>query len=804
MTSSAALNRPHAVRLAVLLALSILQADQAAAELANQLGARSATQSISASQDGAEIRPVLVKLMLNRQQPASTLLVLRNRKDEWMLPADALTALRIKFTQQAALSFEGQLFVPLSGISNANDIAFDEATQTLDIMLPASSYLLSQVDSRYVLKQPEPATITSGGLGPSLFLNYDLSLEHTDNGSGQVLFAETGASFRQGVALADFALIRQPQQSLTLRLGTTMHIDRPEQIATLRLGDAITRPATQLGRSVRFGGVQYATNFMTQPQLVTVPMASMEGQAVLPSTVDVFVNNVLQSHSVIPPGPFSVSSVPMVSGDGELQMLVRDLSGREEIISQRFYASPILLAAGLREFSIEAGALRRNFGIASNDYGDSFAAASYRYGVSNGLTLEGSAQWQHHGAHGLNVSASLLIPSVGIATAAIGGSSSEAGNGSQIAAGFERKTALYTFGLRSQVADSQFRAMGVDSDRSIRRQDSANVSYRIQQAGNLNLAYARQQLGTAMPVEVFSASFSTLRKEWGNLIFTASVGRSSGEGGTENRTFSVFWILPLQREMTTSLLHINANASPDQTLLQVQSNLPASEGTAFRVQAGINAPQQAALLAQNTYGQARLEAAEYQDKSSARLNLSGAISSFNNHWFASRRITDSFGLVRVPNMSNVRVYVDNQFAGRTNQAGEVFIPRLHPYMPNHVSIDQLDLALDTEIDTLILRPKPSWRSGVVIEFPVRRLASATLKLRMEDGFAVPIGAVATFNSQPEIFSVGRDGLLYLTSLKSHNDIHVEWSGGQCSAHVTYLPEPGSVPYLGEFKCAKDR
>lgn len=311
-----------------------------------------------------------------------------------------------------------------------------------------------------------------------------------------------------------------------------------------------------------------------------------------------------------------------------------------------------------------------------------------------------------------------------------------------------------------------------------------------------------------MPVEVFSASFSTLRKSWGNLIFTASLGksagRSAGEGVIENRSFSVFWILPLQREMTASLLHMNANAAPDQTLLQVQSNLPAGEGTAYRVQAGINAPQQAALLAQNSHGQARLEAAEYQGRNSARLSLSGAIASFNNHLFASRRITDSFGLVRLPEMDNVRVYVDNQLAGRTNKAGEVFIPRLHPYMPNHVSLEQLDLALDTEIETLVMRPKPAWRSGVLIEFPVRRVASATLKLMMEDGLSVPLGAVATLNSQPEIFSVGRGGLLYLTGLKQHNDVHVEWNGGQCEAHVSYLPEPGSIPYLGEFKCTKDR
>ena len=44
------------------------------------------------------------------------------------------------------------------------------------------------------------------------------------------------------------------------------------------------------GRSVRFGGIQFGTNFSTQPTLVTTPLLFAQGEAIVPSTVDVFVN----------------------------------------------------------------------------------------------------------------------------------------------------------------------------------------------------------------------------------------------------------------------------------------------------------------------------------------------------------------------------------------------------------------------------------------------------------------------------------------------------------------------------------
>ena len=83
----------------------------------------------------------------------------------------------------------------------------------------------------------------------------------------------------------------------------------PERLATLRVGDGISAPGAW-GRAVRFGGVQFGTNFATQPTLVTTPLLAARGEAVVPSTVDVFINGQRVASEAVPPGPFAIENLP--------------------------------------------------------------------------------------------------------------------------------------------------------------------------------------------------------------------------------------------------------------------------------------------------------------------------------------------------------------------------------------------------------------------------------------------------------------------------------------------------------------
>jgi outer membrane usher protein len=150
-----------------------------------------------------------------------------------------------------------------------------------------------------------------------------------------------------------------------LRLETTFTRDFPEQNRTLRLGDTSTR-AAMWGRDVYFGGFRLGTNFTLTPGFVSQPLPALTGLSAAPSTVELYVNDVLRQVSNVPTGPFAIDNLPVLTGNGEARLVVRDLLGRETVIVQSFFSSSQLLAQGLDDWSVEGGRVRRDHGGDSN------------------------------------------------------------------------------------------------------------------------------------------------------------------------------------------------------------------------------------------------------------------------------------------------------------------------------------------------------------------------------------------------------------------------------------------------------
>ena len=225
------------------------------------------------------------------------------------------------------------------------------------------------------------------------------------------------------------------------------------------MGDATNVPGAW-GRAVRFGGVQYGTNFATQPGYITFPSLAANGQAALPSTVDVFVNNALVAQRPVPPGPFSITNIPTVNGSGNVQLVVRDLFGREQLISQPFYASVNLLKEGLNDYSFEAGFERQNFGVASSDYGPAIASATFSRGLTDQLTGQVHAELMPGLADG-GVAANYLINEIGVASASVAVSGGGGGSGALAGVGFQRQTGQLSLNAQAQWTSTAFREIGV-------------------------------------------------------------------------------------------------------------------------------------------------------------------------------------------------------------------------------------------------------------------------------------------------------------------------------------------------------
>ncbi len=739
----------------------------------------------------SDYMPVIVRLDINGQPAGNAVVVLKDDAGHWWVPAPSLADARVGLEASRRQRLDDTDYIDLASL-RPEQLDFDESQQALSVTLPAGRFTAS------TFATPAGGASAFSDRPSGAFINYDLFVDHSDLGTGRSAFTEAGFALGPGVAQASYAFVRQPVIDANLRLETSYTADQPSNMTTLRVGDAISRPPTSIGRPVRFAGLQFGTNFLTRPGLVTVPVPTLYGQAALPSTVDLYVNNVLQSRNAAAPGPFSVTTAPLMAGDGELLLKVTDLSGREQVISQRYYASTALLAPGLSDWSLEAGALRLNYGLRSDDYGDWFVSGGWRRGLSERLTVEGGASAQQGGRVGLLAGVSAAIAEMGAASLAIGASHDDQGHGLQAALGLERRTRQHTLALRTQVADADFRQTGVPEQLQLRRLDTFFYGYRLPELGSVSLSWTRQERAGQDTLRIAQLGFSTRQSRWGSLMVTLT----HVDGAAHERSLNLFWILPIEGGMNASVLHAHNDSGPDQTVFQFQKLPPPGEGLGYRLQAGINAPQQAALTAQNLHGLIRAEAAEFKGNSALRAGLSGSLVLMEGRLFAVRRVDSSFGLVRLPGLAGVRVYVDNPLAGRTDGDGVALLPRLAPYLKNPVSVEPLDLPLDVQIDAMKAEPVPAWRSGVTIDFPLHRVSAATLNLMLANGQPVPAGAELMLEGgdPADRLPVGHQGLAYVTGLKQFNRLRVSWPNGGCVVEIPYAPEKGSIPYLGEFTC----
>ena len=112
-----------------------------------------------------------------------------------------------------------------------------------------------------------------------------------------------------------------------LRLDTNWTWSDPRSLITYRAGDTISSGLAWT-RPVRMGGAQIQRNFGLRPDLVTLPLPSLGGTAAVPSTLDVYVNNVKTFTQQVDEGPYRVNSLPLV-GSGTAKIVVRDSTGRE-------------------------------------------------------------------------------------------------------------------------------------------------------------------------------------------------------------------------------------------------------------------------------------------------------------------------------------------------------------------------------------------------------------------------------------------------------------------------------------------
>ncbi len=726
-----------------------------------------------------------------KDQQESALFLRDLNKHVWVAAKD-LQRWRFRLPEMASQDYQGEAFYPLDGFGKIT-YHVDEAMQAISIDAPADLFLLTTYNKATV--SPIPIASSLGG-----FLNYDGAVQYGQQKLQLGALTEVGVFNSWGVGIMTLAGKDLSAARQLIRLDNTWTTDIPESMTSLRLGDTNSR-AGQWGGAVHFGGIQWATNFTTQPRFIPFPTLAVTGEAVLPSTVDVFVNNALQMRTEVPVGPFSITNVPVLTGQGDARIVVKDLLGREQIITQPYYVTPQLLSQGIKAFSYETGLIRQNYGMASMNYGRAFATGTYRYGLSDQFTGEAHGEFLQ-AQQTLGGSGSYLYPELGIFNLSVAGSHSDYGLSPLVAASFQRQLKWLNFAVSTRLAGKHYTQIGLQTDTLAPRAiSSVSAGVSFGPYGSLGFGYIQQNNRDKTDVNLATVSYNVSLGNIGAL----NLGYLRSLNGESNDSLSLTFTTSLGERTSASLSGVDQQNNKLATL-QVQQGIPRGNGMGYRVIASEGSSERfgAAVNLQNDVGLYNAEVAYAGGQTGYRGNISGGVAMMGLRPTFSRRLTNSFAMVHVPGIPNVRVYTDNQVVGVTDANGDVLIPQLRAYQRNPIRIEQADLPFDAQFSNLEHEAVPFFRSGYDVNFAIKRSRGALFTLLLADGKPVPSGALVQVIGQTEEFPVALKGEVFITGMEADNKLHATWQGQSCEFAVAYPEMEEPLPNLGTFTCLGEK
>jgi outer membrane usher protein len=667
---------------------------------------------------------------------------------------------------------------------------------TLDVTAPAAAFestALSLAQQRSLPTGPSPLGV---------YLTYDVSADRAEGSPtayGALLEAVGFGAY--GALVADIAIRRDGEAQSLIRTDTYWRTDLPGRMDTLVIGDTVSSGGAW-SRPVRYGGLLYARDFTLAPGYITYPTPSITGSAALPSTVDLLVNNRRATTSTVQPGPFDLTEVPLVTGAGQLQLIVRDLLGRETVINQGYYLAPQLLRPGLSDFSFEAGSFREQYGIESNDYGAVFGSGAYRIGITDALTVEAGTELQRgRAAAGTGLTA--LIEDFVVVGAAAGYSSSDGERGAHYNATLQRVTPHFGLSLAVDHFDKGYSQFGATvAEPKPKDQLVAGGGFPLGHGMTAGMSYARQTTWEGDRFSLVGANLGLALLHNAYLSISASRELNAGQswGG------ALILIMPLDSRRTLAGGSAQEPGGHVINTVQETQSVPTGPGWGWRYAASDSATQrfQAGATYNSNYGQVTAEGNQGADSNAIRLGASGSLGWMEGFAFASRRIDQgAFAVVKVGDIPDIPVSLSNQVAAITNAKGLALVPGLLPYQFNQLTLSPDQLPFDVDIHGVREMVVPYARSGAFVNFPVKRSRNALLVLIQPGGAPVPAGAHVLVTPGDQEFIVARRGEVYLIDLAAENWITVRWQDGGCQLPLKLprLAVGAEAPRIGPLICA---
>lgn len=683
-------------------------------------------------------------------------------------------------------------------LSAFSDATYDAATQTVEIDVPTAMLVPRVISAGR--KQAEK--VASSGWG--LVLDYRLAANLGDDLLADGFAAKSLFAALDLRAYSPLGVLSQTGAISSTDLGAGVDWTRYEtsfvhvaqsRMLSVTLGDFVSA-GPDWSSPLRMAGVQLRRDFSLDGSFVTDPQLSHSGVAVVPSALDVFVNNVKAWSGQVEAGPFVLQDLPMVTPQGEAVFVLRDATGQGYVTRVPFFTTQNLLRNGVAEYALQVGYARQDYGQTDFGYGsERIGSASLRYGVSDRLTVSGHVE----------AASDLVLAGAGIDTVvfdraelglSVAQSKTDRGSGRLVAVA-----------LRTRVAGIDLRAterrrVGAFDDLAshLSANEEGASGYRpaeLERAFSLSIPLAQVNGHAALSV------IQTRHQADEALIVSASYAQTLGQGGAAFRAnafhdlsdapefgLSVGLSFPFGKKGHSDFQAGTArNGYESRAMVSRHAGQQAGE-SGYRMTLYDRQGRKSASFGtthQGRYARSELTVRAQDGTLSAYGSVAGAFVLGGGGVFAARRIDDGFAIVDV-GVPDVAVSLNNRPSAVTGRRGRALVGDLRSYQANRISIDPLSLPATASVTVTAMDAVPMRRSGVVLSFGGGVDRSALIVLRDAAGAFVPVGASVRLGRGEDV-PVGYDGEVWIDGLKAQNELVVITASGTCRARFPFAPDP---------------
>jgi outer membrane usher protein len=742
------------------------------AEAAPPLHLRIDPECVSCSSSASALAPgateTFVALSVNLE-PRGDVLVLLTQDGDVLMREEDFKALDVKAVNYAPSVVDGVPYVPLRTVQG---LQVDVNLEKLELRLKFDPRVLAR--NQVIDLAPQRRADVLYPRPQGAFLNYNF----TASGSDQSGMTAAGAAGEIGWRAGDWLLLsdgfvnqdRVSGRTDTRRLSTSLTRDDRETFQRTTLGDYLYTPISPLGSTLRLGGASYSKLYALDPYVVRFPGQIVTGTATLPSEVSLYSNGILVRRQSVSPGAFELQNIINIPGLNVTEVVIRDILGNEQRIANPYYFSDQLLRRDFDEYTFDVGFERRNFGLANADYGSPGVAGFYRRGVTDAITL--GARGEALGPrYTLGPVSTLSLGTAGLLSLGASAGSAPEGNGYAVLVGHSYQRPLFGSSIAVR-AETRSYPSASSTPVIPRKFDLAgSVGFAVTADSSLSLSFTSTEFWTG---DRSAASAASYRIRFGaDTAVTLTARHQSAPVPANEILAALTFTFDVAGERPNATLQLGRSAGQSTELYQI-AGAPTGreEGAYYRATldraSGGDVPQRELASGFFQYNFQKLSArAEYnQDIANGprtySIGASGAIAQVGGVWGASRAVSDSFGAVKVGDIPGVRVYANNTEVGRTDEHGQVFIPRLASSFENAVSIEDRDLPIDRIVPQTRYYVVPGLRSGVRVDFPVRRVQAVAGRLTRADGapFGNAEGEIRVDGKALPIFA-SRDGGFYV-------------------------------------------